>query len=452
MPSIGDIIGKNSVAEQILIWGVLNQLLSAALEPVTRAIEHEINQLDPNVPLSPEILADMVNRGHIDAGNGADEAKLSGVSADRFTRLVRNSGNPPGPDALAEALRRGIIPEDSGQPDAPSYIQGIKQSRLQVQWADTVKQLSLRTPGPVNAVNAEVRNFLDHETARRLYAVFGGDPEHYDLEFKLAGTGPSPNEAAVAANRGIISWERRSTDDTSFEQAVSESHYKNKWEGVYRALAEYRPPPRTITAMFREGSVTEEQATRMLLNYGVTQEMVPVYLHKTTKGKVQRAHEVTETEIIRLYTERGISREECVQLLLSVGYTQRDTDIIVQAADLEYYRKLTDETIRIIHNLYVHRHVDRNGVVGRLDAVGIASAYRDSLLVLWDMEVEGGVKQLTEKQVVSMAAANVLTRDRAIEKLHHIGYSNEDAALIIQFELDNQLTPAQSQQAALAAP
>lgn len=433
MAGIEQLLNLDSGVGSQFLASVLGALVQAVLGPEFDALSHIVNEATQNAILSPEVLADLVERGHMGEDQAAQEAAQSGLGPERFHRLVLNNGNPPGPGELAEALRRGFIQRDAGDDVTPSYMNGIRQSRLQTQWAHVIEQLDQRLPGPETAVEAKVRTMRDDPIPEQLFELFGGDPKQYQLMVDLAGEGPSPVEAGVLANRNIIPWDGTGPEVTSFAQAMSESRFKNKWTDCYRELAQYRPPPRTVTAMLREGSITEAQATQMLKNYGVTDDALPSYLNKATKSGVQKAHEITEGEIIKLYTERGITQDECSGYLQRIGYSQADAELIISGADLDYQSRLSTATIAAVKSLYLHRHLERNEVITALDGVGVKADYRDSLLTLWDLEIQAGVKALTVKQIMDFTAVGLLTTDAGLTKLKQAGYSDEDAGLIMAF-------------------
>lgn len=433
MAGIEELLNLDSGVGAQFLASVLGALVQAVLGPEFDALNHLVNAQVQNAILSPEMLADLVERGHMDQDAAAQEAAQSGLGPGRFDRLVKNAGNPPGPGELAEALRRGIIPEDAGTDTAPSFWNGIKQSRLQTQWGDTIRRLDERLPGPETAVDAEVRNMLSGSEARIAFKLFGGNLDQYQLLYNLAGEGPTPVEAGILANRRIIDWDGTGADRTTFQQAVAESRFKNKWEAAYRALAQYRPPPRTITAMLREGSIDEPTATQMLKDYGVPDQALGSYLLKTVNAGVQKAHELTEAEVIKLYTERGLSHDDTTNYLQKLGYSPSDADLIIAGADLDYESKLSTATIAAVKALYLHRHIEKNDVITTLDRVGVKSDYRDALLQLWDLEIMAGVKSLTVKQIMDMTAVGLLTAEQGLTKLKQAGYSDEDAGLLMAF-------------------
>lgn len=431
MPGLDSIIGLSSTAEQLFVWGVLQAVITNLIQPYLQAEADKVWSENPLLPLSPAQLAGLVVRGHLSQDAAAAEAAKTGIDGERFDLMVKQYGNPPGPETLAEALRRGFIPQGQPGDEAPSYLGGIAQGDLQNKWAEVLTQLDVRLPGPTTAVEAAVRGMVDDSTARRLFVLFGGDPTQYDLEYNVAGQGPSPVEAGVLANREFIPWDGTGPNVTSFAQAVNESRFKNKWTESYRQLAVYLPPPRTVKAMLHEGSIDEATAIKYLKWYGVAPDAIPAYTGKSNKGAVQTAHGITEANILTLYRERGITQDEARQHLEAIGYSASDTDIILAAADLEYQARLSTATIAAIKAAYLHHHISRGDAITQMDAAHINATYRDSLLELWDLEILSGVKQLSAKQVLDMWSVGLLDRDAATLKLEQVGYSNEDAALLI---------------------
>ena len=435
MAEISDLLGPESTVFQLFVWQVLGSLISAALGPYILELSKLSNRAHQAAVPSPEELATMVIRGHIDVGAAAEAAADSGMPGDWFTKIVQSAGNPPGPQQLAEALRRGIIGEGSPGDLAPSFQGGIAQGDLQNIWADVIKRLALALPSPDTAVEAAVRSMRDPGTAETLYALFGGDPEHFQLMFDVSGAGPSPVEAGTLANRGIIPWSGTGPGAASFEQAIAESRYKNKWTAAYKALAVYRPPPRTITAMYREGSIDKATATQWLLDYGVTQDAIPIYLSTVSGGKTKTAKDLTESQIVDGYRDRATPRGEAQTLLVAMGYSAEDASFILDSVDAAVVKKYQDETVTVVHNLFVHGRQTINEASSALDAAGVPATQRDDLLRLWQLEIKQVVKVLTQGEVTAAAKLRLISFEDAVSRLVKLGYALEDATLLLELKL-----------------
>lgn len=429
---LGAIFGKaGSAAEQLFIWAVMQQLVSAAMAPLITEVTQFTQGESPVLNLSPEQLADLVTRGHISQDQAQAQAQQAGITNSLFNLLVLNAGNPIAPDQAAEALRRGLIQNDNGDPNAPGFIQAIAQSRLQIQWAEVVKALDLKQPTPDQVALGAVRNNLGGQDPRALFALFGGDPTWYDLIFNNIGEGPSPVEAGVLANRGIIPWDGVGPDATSFAQAVAESRFKTKWEAGYRALAVYLPPPRTVTAMYREGSLDLPTATRLLLDYGVTEAEVPLYLTQGRSSAFSTVHTATESLIVQLYEEQALTAQQTHDLLSKHGYADEDITLILQQADIQALHAQETAAIAVVKSAFLKGHISYNDASTTLDQNHVPPGQRDYLLSLWNLELQAGIKQLTPKEITDALGTGVIDVPTAQAKMKANGYTASDAAIIL---------------------
>jgi hypothetical protein len=431
MPGLADIFGKGGVAEQFLLWGVVNQLTSPLLGPYARLLENKVNSITQAVPLSPDENARLVIRNYRSMNDAIAEAKENGISPDDFAALVKATGNPIAPGDAAEALRRGIIPEDSGSPDDVSFVNAIRQGDIQNKWADVIKKLAMQIPSPADALQAVLEGQVTEAEGRSLFAKFGGDPEFYQMLFNTRGQAPTPNEALTLANRGIIPWTGSGPDSVSFEQAFLEGPWRNKWLQPFRELGNYLPPPRTITAMVHEGVLTDAQALALWRKQGLSEELATAYLASAHSAKTAAHKHLTLGIIETGYKDQALSREEAGSLIVGLGYSQADTDFILTTVDLQRQIASVNHALNTVHSRYISGHIDRSTALGAIDSLGISAAQRDNLLTEWDIERKARVAILTPAQIKKAIAATLLTETEGIQRLENIGYSAQDAAIIL---------------------
>lgn len=432
MAGLGDLLGSGGAVEQIAIWGILNQLIGAALTPYMRLLENEVNSETQAFPLSPETLANLVLRGWLSYEQAVPEAKANGVSPDDFRRLVDVAGNPPGPGDLAEALRRGFIPEDSGDPAVPSFLGGIRQGNLRNEWADVIKRLAVQPPTPADILQALVEGQTDRATAEDLYRRLGGDPEYFDLLYNTRGGAPTPVQAADMANRGIIPWEGTGPEATSFEQAFREGTWRNKWLPAFRAAGAYLPPPRTVTAMVRAGSLTDQQAVKLFQQSGLSPELADAYLADAKHQRTAAHKQLTLGIIEELYAEEAITVPQTRAMIAALGYDDSEISFILSANDLKRAQQAIQRAISTIHGRYTNHKLDRAAASADLDQLGIAADMRDQLLGVWDTEREARVALLTPTQIRKAGQMGLLSADEALQRLVVWGYSRADAEIFVQ--------------------
>ena len=429
---LGGLFSSNNPIGQIFLYQVIGGLVAPMLAPYVQELANISNHHDPQVPLTPDQLAMLVIRGYIDIPKATDIAMKSGMDADTFYLLQNGTGNAPAPAELAEALRRGFIPEDSPDPDQLSFLGGIRQGDLKDKWAPLVKKLSTAIPSPSDFLDALLEGQTDEATARALYLKAGGDPDYFTLMFNTRGSAPTPLEAANMAFRGVIPWDGTGPDVVSFQQAFLEGPWRNKWLEPYRAVAQYIPPPRTVTAMLREGSFTQEQALALFEKAGLTPELAAAYVTSATSQKTQPHRELALGVVQTLYEDMAITADAAKPLIESLGYDSTEADFLLEVSDLKRAQASINRALTTTHTLYVGHKITRTTASGEIDSLGVASQMRDELLTIWDGERSEKVALLTPTQVRSALKKGLLDEAGATDRLTAYGYGADDAAIFLQ--------------------
>ena len=422
---------ENPIA-QIFMYQVIGGLIGPMLAPFAQELTNKVQSADQQVPLTPDELVVLTIRGYISVDDAAKQAANSGMSPGHFKLLQDGMGNAPAPQSLAEGLRRGFIPKDDSDPNVPSFLGGIRQGDIKNKWADLLEKLATQEPSPAEILTAVVEGQTDMETGRALYLKTGGDPEYFDLMYHTHGQGPSPLEAASAAYRGIVAWEGVGPDSTSFEQAVHESAYRNKWLPVFKAVSQYITPPRTVTAMLREGALTTDQASAMFAANGLSPELTASYMAAATNQKLAAHKELALGVIQSLYTDMAIDNATATGMVESLGYDASEASFLLELADLNRAQASINRALTATHTLYVGHKITRPQASTEIDTLGVASQMRDELLSIWDSERTQKVALLTPTQIRSAMKKNLVDQQGALDRLVALGYGDADAAIFLQ--------------------
>ena len=412
--------GIGSVIEQLFLWQVAGAFISPAIGPAVQAETNLAQSALPNVPLSPADAADAVLRNIPVPGGAAHEASYSGINAERFAVLAALAGNAPDPGSLAVALRRKII-------DDARYLKGIQQGRLRDEWAEVVKALATVQPSPEAMLNAYLEGQISESDARAKFAELGGDPAYFDILYNAQGQAPTPTQALELANRGIIPWGGSGAGVVSYEQAFLEGPWRNKWAAAFRALGEYLPPPRTVTAMHKEGALSTAQATSLLEKQGLTPELAAAYLASSAHGTVAKAKEMAETTVLALYRDRIIPRAEAQTFLERLRYTPTQADYILQVEDMRVAEKFITSAVSRVHTLYVGHKLTEQQARSALASLGIDNAQAGELVTLWGHERAANVRDLTPAEIANAFVHKIMGQDAALAELEIMGYGAHDA-------------------------
>lgn len=423
---------SNNVLEQIALWQVGGSLINAALGPYMQALTNEVNRVSPLVPLSPAEAAVAVLRGVWSADKGADESLFSGVDRERFDVLARIAGNAPGPGDLAVALRRQLISD-------ARYLEGIRQGNLRDEWAETVKALAVQQPSPTAMIDAYLEGQISEGQARELYRKLGGDPDYFDILYNASGQAPTPTQALDLANRGIIPWDGEGEGVVSFRQAFLEGPWRNKWEPAFRALGEYLPPPRTVTAMLGEGSLSRDEAVTLLRKQGLSAEMAAKYVNAGSNVKTAQTRDLAQGTILELYRDQLVDRGTAGGMLGALGYDPDEADFVLQIADVQLAQRYMTSAVSRVHTLFVGHKINDSTAQTVLAQLQVPAGNIPTLLSIWGYERAANVATLTAAQIAGAYKDELMTQAEAQTRLEQLGYTPNDAWLYLSQHVHRKL-------------
>jgi len=389
--------------------------------------------------LSPADAASAVVRGFLSHDHGAAIAALSGLDEADFNVMVHLAGDAPSPTELVVALRRGIIPEDSGNPNKPGFLQGIQQGRLADIWAPVIQALAQEWPTPTDALEARLVGQVTTERSKELFAKFGGDPQYWQLLFDTRGEAPTPLELGVLANRGDIKWNGLGPNETSFSQGFHEGRWRNKWEEAYRKLAQYRAPEGTIVAFLAHGIITDAEAAKMLADLGMDEHQIKMHLSEAHLEAYSDYRGATVSMVLQAYHQQLITADQALPILEGMHVTPTAAKLMLDFEDAQRSFEAINNALSRIRTLYAGRKITLNTVRNSLTELGIASQSIEGIVKSWQIENSVSVKPLTEAQIADAYIATILNEEEALTELENIGYTPFDAWVILSIKAKKAL-------------
>lgn len=389
--------------------------------------------------LSPADAASAVVRGFLDRHHGESVAALSGVGAEEFTIMVDLAGDAPSPTELVVALRRGIIPEDSGNPAKPGFTQGIQQGRLADKWIPMIRALAQEWPTPTDALEARLVGQVTTEHSKELFAKFGGDPQYWQLLFDTRGEAPTPLEAGVLANRGAIPWDGLGPEKTTFSQAFHEGRWRNKWEDAYRKLAEYHPPEGTIITLLAHGIITDGEAAKLLSHLGMTEHQIKWFISEAHLTAYSDYRGATISMVLQAYYEQLLTKDQALPILEGFHVTPAAAKLMLDFEDAQRSFAAVNNALARIRTLYASRKITLATVRNSLTELGIAPLSIEGIIKSWQIENSVSVKPLTEAQIADAYIATILNEREALTELENIGYTPFDAWVILSIKAKKPL-------------
>lgn len=454
MSAISDLFdGAGGEAKTLFTWGILVGFITSLIDPYRRDLEYLVNDLNPNVILSPEVLADMVVRGIRTSDNAAAEAHSSGIDKQRFDDLVHGAGEPPALQEVLQWWRRGYLEWGEIGPDKATVANAIATSRVYNYWSDVIKKAQLTPPSPADAIDAVLRNQIDKATGIAM-AYFGGlglsstatpagadttDTERaFQILLDTAGNPPAPGELVEFVRRGLIplgdtnpATKTPAPDELSLAQGIYEGNSKDKWLPMFAALVRYVPPPRTVTAVYKAGGYTAEQATQLYIENGLTAEDAAAYIAGASGEKLAGTVQLALGVIDTLYYDQAIDNATATTLLEQIGYGPAEAAFELSVQDLKREQTALSSAVSRISTLYISHKITATVARNALASLKIPGAQIDQLIQTWTITASATIKALTQAEIVDAWANSIMTQDQAMGELEGIGYTPFDAWVLL---------------------
>lgn len=391
------------------------------------------------VLLSPPDAASAVVRNFMTRADAEALAAKQGIDADTFARLVDLSGDSPGPQQLAEALRRGLIPDAGTGAASVSFQQGIAEGRLADKWAPVIKGLAKLWPTPTDALEAALKGQLTAEQGKATYELLGGDPQFYQWLLNSVGDAPSPLEAASMAARGIIPWHGTGPDVTSFDQAIREGRLRNKWTDSVRQMTKYLPPPGEIITFLAHNAITKDRATQMLSEHYMDDDVMAAFMSEAEETQLSDYRGLTQSSVVDMYYAHLINADQATAILTALHVTPQAAELLLSYADLRQLIDSITKSVQRIATLFTSRKIGTDTATQALTRLGIPAASVDAIVQTWEIQAAANVKTLTQSEIVNAWYYQILDQQTAIDELGAIGYTPYDSWVLLSLKAKGPL-------------
>lgn len=379
------------------------------------------------VHLAPADLALMSLRGIISEAEGATGAAFSGLEAADFDLLVKATGEPPGLMQLLEAFRRGFI-------DKERLEKGVRESRVRNEWMDVVEKLRFTPASASDALRGVIQGHLGKDEGKQIAEWNGLRPEDWDWLEKTEGNPPGVQQMLQLYNRGVVT-------DRQVEEAIRESRLKNKYIGPVKHLAVKLPEGRQITQMIGRGTLSHTRGVELLRDLGYEPDVAHALVESALTSQVAREKQLGASQISELYHDHALGEAAALKHLEALGYHTDNAKLLLHLADVKRAHTQQTAALAPIRAAYIARHITEPEASIEIDKLGIEAAQRDYLLALWSIERYAHRKGLTEAQIVKANMNGLFTDEVAIARLENMGFSGEDAKIILDLE-KGRTTPA----------
>lgn len=195
----------------------------------------------------------------------------------------------------------------------------------------------------------------------------------------------------------------------------------------------------TFRTAYRRGVITRDDALDRIVDAGYTEDVADFYLslddaqmalNPTTDAGVP-IRDLTVPIIRDAYSEKLWTRERAQTELEALGYLSWEADLLLQLEDLAQQRELTGLQETVIKELYLANSIDRAEAGHQLDTLGVLTERRDLLLQRWDLSRDTKDCRLTLAQLQTGFRDGLMSDTELLDELVAMGYNDKDAKFLV---------------------
>ncbi len=353
----------------------------------------------------------------ISEGTASSWLQWHGLSADRLSATIEAGKNYPSLGALLELWRRDFI-------GAGAVQKALERNGVPDEYLSQMMLLKEGPPSAEVAIQAVVQSQLDPASAMEIMAEQGIDPTHFQWLFETAGSPPGIHELLELLNRGLIS-------EADMIQAIKESRIKTKYIPQILLLRKKIPPMRSVVSMLRKKVITPEHALDNLHKLGYYDEDAAALVAEASQETHSGAKDLTVAQITESYELALITKEQAISMIAQLGFDNNESGMMLALADAKNARKAYDREVKKISSKFIAHHLTEQQASNLLDRVGMRGEARDRLLVEWTLERDSNVARLTAAQIIKLTKIAEFDEKEATKRLVNLGYTPEDAKLVL---------------------
>lgn len=384
-------------------------------------------------------VVDLWRRGHIKDEKARDDelAKVGYVDKKEMEALVELSRWIPNPPDTVRFMVRDVF-----DPRA-------------VQVGDLDKDFETKFYGPGGKANpgpaaAYFKAFgLDEETAKLFWRAHWELPsptQLYEMLHRLRPDRPEYNQWKAAYNTAPNQAEFLALNPeppvVTFDDVRECLELDDKapaWIDRLMAIS-YNPMTRTdAIGAFMANVMSAEELHHRLRDTGLDEPTAKRTVELQSALRARRVANVTGVWTVRkicnAYREGAINGVQADGLLLPLIPDPQQRASVISGTDTERQANVNRARLKALRRRFIQGYHTNAVAFAQLVAMGMAPPVAQQLVDLWDQEHRYPRREATAKMISEWVTQRILSADAAFTRLGNLGYSNEDATLIVHSAL-----------------
>ena len=394
----GDFVGGIATG-----WA-LGSFFTEAARPLYQPISHAINSAVTNEIFDAVTAAQLVVRGLMEAGHGADEASGSGFDQDHFTHLAALNTQHLALAELLELWRRDLIAESD-----------VKATLKRQAYSDTaienVVALRRNLLSPADLALALLRGDIDQATFDTYMSTVGVDRADATVLVGNTGEPPGTMQLLEAYRRGFI-------DQATLERGIRQSRVRNEWiptiEKLRYAPMDISDAARAVVQNYMKEPDAEKIAEDNGLEPGRMKTIIEI-----------QGNPLSHEQMISLYHRGLVTLDDVKQAIRESHVKDKYIDDAVQLG-----RRLMPE--RTVVMALEHNALTDREALQRLSWLGYEASDAKALIDTGRNASVGREKELAKSDVLNLFVQYAIDGTTAEKMLGTLGYHSDNAKWLME--------------------
>ena len=286
----------------------------------------------------------------------------------------------------------------------PAYPDLVRMAVREAFYPDYIEEYGLMQELPGEFLEYSKQQGLSEEWAKRFWA------SHWEL--------PSILQGFEMLHRDVIT----SDQLNSLFMATDVMPW---WRDKLQAIS-YNPLTRVdVRRVFKMGIIDRDQVLRTYLDLGYDDEKAEWLTRFTEMQNTEADRDLTKAEILSSYSKAIIGRAECVAMLLDLGYSEDEVNVLVSMKEYTTVKEIKDREEKRIRKFYLAGAYTANQVITELGKLDLVGAEQESLLKLWDSEKLAKLKSPTKKELDSLFSNQIISQAIYVDEMQSLGYTEK---------------------------
>ena len=191
-----------------------------------------------------------------------------------------------------------------------------------------------------------------------------------------------------------------------------------------------------IRRMYELGIFNEDDMFFAYIEAGYSEEHAKALTDYTVLEVMSEEINKVRNELIEAYVDGAIDLYELRQYLLDLHINPQIVEVLLAYAEWKKSNELRKSIIKAIRERFIEGDLDEVGVSSELAKWGFRIEEINRYLDLWAEERRARRRYLTKAEIIKAYQKRIFTREQAIKKLVVLGYTEEDADVLLKLAED----------------